>query len=140
MAVGSISRVVLRAPRNRPKVLEGSRGVALLSLDLGTLEGGGWSVPRLGRFTPRKTRYPLYRRLGGPQGRSTCAKNLAPPGFVPRTEGYIILCLHPFRVFTEVPDLWGQEDSTLSTFLSSTSVRRWTCIGIWRCILGKKDE
>jgi len=26
---------------------------------------GGWSAPRRGRFTPRKT-----RRLGGPQGRS----------------------------------------------------------------------
>jgi hypothetical protein len=27
-------------------------------------------TPRPGRFTPGKTRYPLYRRLGGPQGRS----------------------------------------------------------------------
>jgi hypothetical protein len=29
---------------------------------------------------PGKTRYPLYRRLGGPQGRSGRAENLAPPG------------------------------------------------------------
>ena len=28
---------------------------------------------------------PLYRRLGGPQGRSERAENLAPPGFDPRT-------------------------------------------------------
>ena len=27
-------------------------------------------MPRPGRFTPGKTRYPLYKRLGGPQGRS----------------------------------------------------------------------
>ena len=28
------------------------------------LDGGEWSAPRPGRFTPRKeTRYPLYRRL-----------------------------------------------------------------------------
>jgi hypothetical protein len=32
--------------------------------------------------TPGKTRYPLYRRLGGPQGRSGWVrKNLAPTGF-----------------------------------------------------------
>ena len=35
---------------------------------------------------PRKTRYPLYRRLGGPQGRSgQVRKNSPPPGFDPRT-------------------------------------------------------
>jgi hypothetical protein len=34
------------------------------------LDGGSWSTPRPGRFTPRgKNRYPLYRRLGGPQRR-----------------------------------------------------------------------
>jgi hypothetical protein len=39
---------------------------------------GGQSTPRTGRFTPEKeTRYPLYRRLGGPQGRSG-RENLAP--------------------------------------------------------------
>ena len=45
------------------------------------------STPRPGRFIPgNETRYPLYRRLGGPQGRSGRArKNLAPPGFDPRT-------------------------------------------------------
>jgi len=34
------------------------------------LEGGEWSAARPGRTLPAgKTRYPLYRRLGGPQGR-----------------------------------------------------------------------
>jgi hypothetical protein len=28
------------------------------------------AMPRRGRFTPGKSRYPLYRRLAGPQGRS----------------------------------------------------------------------
>ena len=33
-----------------------------------------------------KTRYPLYRRLGGPQDRSgRVRKTLSPPGFDPRT-------------------------------------------------------
>ena len=45
------------------------------------LEGGGWSTPCPGRtLRPRKTRYPLYRRLGGPQGRSGRSENLAPTG------------------------------------------------------------
>ena len=35
---------------------------------------------------PGKTRYPLYRRLGGEQGRSArVRKILSPPGFDPRT-------------------------------------------------------
>jgi hypothetical protein len=35
---------------------------------------------------PRKTQYLLYRRLGGPQGRSgRVRKILPPPGFDPRT-------------------------------------------------------
>jgi hypothetical protein len=35
---------------------------------------------------PGKTRYPLYRRLGGPQGRSVRARKTSPPpGFDPRT-------------------------------------------------------
>ena len=50
------------------------------------LEGGEWSAARPGRtLSPGKTRYPFYRRLGGPQGRSGWAENLAPPGFDPRT-------------------------------------------------------
>ena len=35
---------------------------------------------------PRKTRYPLYRRLGGPQGRSGQVRKISPPpGLDPRT-------------------------------------------------------
>ena len=35
---------------------------------------------------PGKTRYPLYRRLGGPQGRSGPVRKISPPpGFDPRT-------------------------------------------------------
>jgi len=34
-----------------------------------TLEGGEWSAARPSRpLTPGKTRYPMYRRLGGPPG------------------------------------------------------------------------
>ena len=49
------------------------------------LEGGEKSA-RPGRtLPPEKTRYPFYRRLGGPQGRSGWAENLVPPGIRSRT-------------------------------------------------------
>jgi hypothetical protein len=64
----------------------GSRGVALLFLDHGTRRGEG-SASRPGRsLPPGKTRYPLYRRLGGPQGRSGQVRKISPPpGSDPRT-------------------------------------------------------
>jgi len=46
----------------------------------------GWvSTPRPGRFTPGKdTRYPLYRRLRGPRGRSERLRKISPtPRFEP---------------------------------------------------------
>ena len=45
------------------------------------LEGGEWWAARPGRtLPPGKTRYPFYRRLVGPQGRSGRAENLVPTG------------------------------------------------------------
>ena len=45
------------------------------------LEGGEWSAARPGRtLPPGKTRYPFYRRLGGPQSRSGRAENLVLTG------------------------------------------------------------
>ena len=51
------------------------------------LEGGEGSASCPGRsLTPGETRYPLYRRLGGPQGRSGQVRKISPPlGFDPRT-------------------------------------------------------
>jgi len=43
------------------------------------IEGGEWSAARPGRtLPPGKTRYPFYRRLGGPQGRSGRAEKSRP--------------------------------------------------------------
>ena len=51
-----------------------------------TLEGGEWSEARPGRTLPTgKIRYPFYRKLGGPQGRSGRAENLVPTGIRSRT-------------------------------------------------------
>ena len=50
------------------------------------LEGGEWSASRPGRTLPLgKTRYPFYRKLGGPQGRSGRAENLVPTGIQSQT-------------------------------------------------------
>jgi hypothetical protein len=57
-----------------------SGGVALLILNLDARRGG-WSAPRLGRFTPGKDPVPIVQEAGwapGPVWRS--AKNLAPTG------------------------------------------------------------
>ena len=52
-----------------------------------TLEGGERSASRPGRsLVPGKTRYPLYRRLGGPKGRFGQVRKISPlTGFDPRT-------------------------------------------------------
>jgi len=57
----------------------GSRGIALFFLDHSTRRGWGVSVTHRPLFTPGKTRYPLYRRLGGPQGRSGQVRKISPP-------------------------------------------------------------
>jgi hypothetical protein len=45
------------------------------------LEGGGWSAPRPGRFTPGKDPVPIVQEAGWASGLVwTCAKNLAPTG------------------------------------------------------------
>jgi len=64
----------------------GSRGIALLFHENGTKRGKG-SASRPGRsLPPGKTRYPFYRRLGGPQGRSGEVRKISPPpGFDPQT-------------------------------------------------------
>jgi hypothetical protein len=51
-----------------------------------TLEGGEWSeaCPSC-TLPPGKTRYPFYRRLGGPQGRSGQAENPVPTGIWSQT-------------------------------------------------------
>jgi len=60
------------------------------------LEGGEWSAARPGRtLPPGKTWYPLYRRLGGPQGRSGRAENLIPTGIWSRTVQPVAQSLYP---------------------------------------------
>ena len=54
---------------------------------ISALGGGGWSTSRPGRFASGKeTQYPLYRRLGVPQGMSGGLRKISPTlGLDPRT-------------------------------------------------------
>jgi len=50
------------------------------------LDGVGGQRRAPATLPPGKTRYALYRRLGGPQGRSGQVRKISPPpGFDPRT-------------------------------------------------------
>jgi hypothetical protein len=73
------------------KVQRGGRVISTVSLT-SALDVRGWLTPRPGRFNPGKgTRYPLYRRLGGPQGRSGQVRKFWPRrGFDPRTVQLVV--------------------------------------------------
>jgi hypothetical protein len=73
------------SPYNRPpRAQRESKGIAIFVLDLGARRGG-WSAPRPATLPLGKTLYQLYRRLGGPQGRSGRTRKISfPPGFDPR--------------------------------------------------------
>jgi len=73
------------------------------------LESGEGSASRPDRsLHPGKTRYPLYRRLDGPQGRSGQVRKISPPSkFDPRTvqpvvSRYSDYATHPLY-FTFIP-------------------------------------
>ena len=67
-------------------VHRGSRGIALPFHDHGTRREWGVRVTPRPLFTAGKTQYPLYRRLGQPQGRSGQVRKISPPPtFDPQT-------------------------------------------------------
>jgi hypothetical protein len=78
------------------------------------LEGGEWSAARPGRtLSPGKTRYPLYRRLGGHQGRSGQMRKISPPPgfdrwtFQPVVSRYTDWATRPTRsVYREAISTW----------------------------------
>jgi hypothetical protein len=79
------------------------------------LEGGERSASRPGQSLPWKTRYPLYGRLGGPQGRSERAENLVPPGFDPRTVHPIVSHYTDWATRPTVPLFNSHKITILST-------------------------
>src|SRR5215475_8325866 len=72
------------------------------------LEGGEGSASGPGRsLPPGKTQYPLYRRLGGPKGRSGQVRKISLPlGFDPRTVQPVAS-----RYFKVLSHPWGRDNS-----------------------------
>jgi len=69
---------------------------------------------------PGKTRYPLYRRLGGPQGRSGLVRKISPaPGFDPRTAQPVA---SRYTEETVVTYFESPSSTTVSFHIHSTSV------------------
>jgi len=78
------------------------------------LEGGEWLVARPDRtLPPGKTRYPFYRWLGGPQGRSGRAENLVPTGIRSRTVQPVAQLLYRLS--------YPAHTTTITTTTSSTT-------------------
>ena len=61
------------------KAQRGSRCIALLFLQPRRQMGVGGQRHAPAALSPGKTRYPLYRRPGGPQGRSVEVRKISPP-------------------------------------------------------------
>ena len=62
------------------------RGIALTLSLTSALDGVYGQLHAPAVLPPGKTRYTLYRRLGGPQGRCRQVRKISPPpGFDPRT-------------------------------------------------------
>jgi hypothetical protein len=61
------------------KALRESRGIALPCFYTTALEGVRGQRHAPAALPPEKTRYPLYWRLGGPQGRSGQVRKISPP-------------------------------------------------------------
>jgi len=57
------------------------------------LDGVGGQLHAPAALPPGKTRYPLYRRLGKPQGQSEQVQKISPPpGIDPRTAQPVVSC------------------------------------------------
>ena len=109
----------------------GSRGIALLFFDYSTRRGEGW-VSRPGRSSPPgKTRYPLYRRLSGPQGWSGQVQKISPPpGFDPRTIQPVASCFtdyttHWIKVVLDKFVWWGNCEFKINNARQTEQNERW---------------
>ena len=67
-------------PRTGHEGTEGEQRYSSTLTLTSTLDGGGWSAPRPGRFTPRKDSVPIAQEAGWASGLVwTGAENFAPP-------------------------------------------------------------
>ena len=96
------------------------------------LEGGEGSLSRLNRsLPPGKTRYPLYMRLGGPQGWSGQVQKISSPlGFDPRTvQPVASRCTDQATCPIECQDLGWMEKIQLLFLYVFAAFAVWWCTG-----------
>jgi len=80
-----IIKMIFRIKVKVKFTLEQASCIALLFFNL-SARWGECSMPHPGHFTPRKTRYPLQKKLGGPRSPSGQVQKILPPlGFDSRT-------------------------------------------------------
>ena len=89
------------------------------------LEGGECTAARPGRsLPPGKTRYPLYRRLGGPHGQSGQVQKVSPPlGFDSWTAQPIASCFNNWYI------------PALNLFQYNTTITYW----LWLRLSTRRD-
>ena len=100
---GYFVKVKVKVKFTLEKATKAQRGRRWIPPLLSTLalDGGGWSGPRPSHFTPEKTWYPLYRRLGLHQGQSGQVRKISPPpGFDPRTVQPVGSCYTDWAILT----------------------------------------
>jgi hypothetical protein len=99
----------------------GSRGTVLLFHDFGARWWCVVSITPQSPLPPGKTRYPLYRRLDGPQGRSGRVRKIPPPGFDPRTVQPVASLYADWAI----PATWVLRKQSIF-MLGTEGPRRWT--------------
>ena len=112
------------------------RGIALLFHDGGTRRGE-WSAARPCRtLPPGKTRYPLYRRLGGPQGRSGRAESLVLTGIRSRTAQPVVSRYADWATRTHLN--MGSKNANINCKTHRTEIRGPRLVAFWesgeRCV------
>ena len=97
-----------------------SRGIALPFHDVGAWMGLVGQHQSPADLPSGKTRYPLYRRVGGPQGRSGRGRKISPaPGFDPRTVKPVASCYTDWAIPVLIEDNYWNKLSKKSRYVGS---------------------
>jgi len=109
----------------------GSRGIALLFLDHGTRRGEWWASRPCCSLPPGKRRYPMYRRLGGPQGRSGQVQKISSPTGIrspdrpARSQSLYRLNYRPTWQYVDLPKVNGWLKDAVSSATRDAILSGW---------------